>query len=117
MFFELSVNPIPTVDQPISAVYCPNEMTNIVTFDGNLGSATTYNWTFSNNTIGNIPTPGGTGIDTIQPFLTVNGSPNEVVSVVTVTPTYNGCVGADSTFTVTINPEPSVNPSQTKFYV
>ena len=50
---------------------------------------------------------GGNG--NIPSFTGLNTTSIPVVATITVTPTANGCVGPDSTFTLTINPIPLVN--------
>ena len=45
----------------------------------------------------------------IASFTGLNTTSNPVVAIITVTPTANGCVGPDSTFTITVNPTPLVN--------
>ena len=48
-------------------------------------------------------------LEIFQSFTGLNATPSPIVGTITVTPLANGCVGPDSTFTLTINPTPIVN--------
>ncbi|MBS1593326.1 MAG: gliding motility-associated C-terminal domain-containing protein [Bacteroidetes bacterium] len=68
----------------------------------------------------NYGAPGVTGFaeiafgyytDTLYSFTAVNATNAPKASTVTVTPSLNMCTGTPSTFTITVNPTPKVNPT------
>lgn len=95
--FDITINPVPTVNQPPNISVCSGDMVEIM-FDGSSPTAT-YNWTV------NIPflPPSGSGNITG----TVPTVPFPVSGTVTVTPTENGCNGQPKSFTVSAFPAPS----------
>ncbi len=107
--FTITVNPTPTVVEPIDQVVCNGENTLPVTFTGSV-TGTVYNWV--NNTPGIGLAATGTG--DIAAFAAVNLSAVPIVATITVTPTYTNdgvtCTGTPETFTITVNPAPAVDP-------
>jgi len=105
----ITVNPTPTVAAVSSQVACDGTTTTAVNFTGTV-TGTVFNWTNNTPSIG-LPT-SGTG--NIAPFTAVNNGNAVVIATITVTPQYsNGgttCVGTPTTFTITVNPTPSVSP-------
>lgn len=101
--FDITINPVPTVNQPPNISVCSGDDVNIV-FDGSSPTAT-YNWTV------NIPflPPSGSGNITG----TVPTVPFPISGTVSVTPTENGCTGQTRTFTVSAFPAPSANMTMT----
>jgi hypothetical protein len=104
--FKLGVKFTPFVGQPTDIVACPGE--NIeVDFVGTV--ATTFSWTNTNAAVG-IPL---LGIGRILPY---NAPPNntgiEQISILTVTPTANSCIGGTQQFKITVKPTPTVNDPQ-----
>ncbi|MFN0202315.1 MAG: fibronectin type III domain-containing protein [Bacteroidia bacterium] len=89
-----SVNPVTPV------VVCAGEAITIA-FSGSLVSGTNYDWTVSNTAVG-LPATGSGDI---------NGTAAMVSSVtnatLTVTPNASGCLGAQETVQITVNPKPS----------
>jgi len=108
---ELIFRQVPTVDKPKDQTLCYNENTDPVNFTGNIPSGVIYNWTNSQPSIG----LAASGTGNILPFTTTNSGITPVTATITVTPTSNGCVGDPETFTITVNPVPTVNkpPNQT----
>lgn len=102
--FTITVNPVPTVNDPADQVLCANQATVAVTFTGNSGS-TVYNWTNTNTTIG----LGASGSGNIASFAALNGGSTVQNAVITVTPVLGTCTGAQQSFTITVNPVPTVN--------
>ena len=106
--FTITVNPTPTVLQPASQVVCNGAATTLISFGGSGVSGTTYSWTNTTTSIG--LEASGTG--DIASFTAVNTTTSPVVATIVVTPTYtNGgttCTGATKTFTITVNPTPTV---------
>jgi gliding motility-associated-like protein len=106
--FTVTVSPSPTMNQPADITVCSGTLaTNPF---GGAPAGSTYSWSSSNPATG-IPA-SGTGAS----FSANTANINSVqVSTITVTPSLNGCQGASRTFTVTVQPNPSVAaiPSQT----
>ncbi|MEJ6980592.1 PKD-like domain-containing protein, partial [Pedobacter sp. P351] len=98
----LTVNPTPTVDDPLDQIVCDNSGTTTVNFTG---TATTYNWTNSNSAIG----LAASGSGDIPSFTAINTGTSPIIATISVTPVANGCAGTAQTFTITINPTPTVN--------
>ena len=103
--FTVTVNPTPTVNSIANATYCNGAAASAINFTSpTSGGAITYNWTstlnvgFGTNGIGNIPA-----------YTATNAMNTPVLATVSVTATINGCTGPATTFTVTVNPTPTVN--------
>ncbi|MFN8303116.1 MAG: choice-of-anchor D domain-containing protein [Saprospiraceae bacterium] len=101
--FTITVNPTPTVADPADQVVCNNALTTAVSFTGAV-TGTTYNWTNDDVSIG----LGASGSGDIAAFTATNTGTTPVVATITVTPVANGCTGASQTFTITVNPTPTV---------
>lgn len=105
---SVSVNPVPTVNAVISQTVCNGSSTTAVTFSGSL-AGTVFNWTGSNATIGLATSGSGN----IASFTGTNTGNAPVIDTITVIPAYtnNGvtCNGTATTFTITVNPIPTVN--------
>ena len=102
MDVTVTVNPTPTVDFIPNQVKCKGNFSDAVSFTG---TGTTYNWTNDNTSIGLL----GSGTGNIPSFLTTNVGTTILTATITVTPTANGCTGTPVTFTITVNPAPTVN--------
>jgi hypothetical protein len=98
-----TVNPTPNVTAPSSQAVCNGAATAAVVFTGTV-TGTVYSWANNNTSIG----LASTGTGNIASFTAVNTSSVVATAIVTVTPTANGCTGAAQTFTVTVNPTPTV---------
>ncbi|MFZ4634720.1 MAG: beta strand repeat-containing protein, partial [Saprospiraceae bacterium] len=95
--FDITVQPVPVVNDPPNQVVCSNQQVNVV-FTGNAG---TYNWTNSNPAIG-LPATGSGDIN-----FTANAGP--AVATITVQPVQGLCIGTTQTFTITVNNGPTIN--------
>ena len=102
--FTITVNPTPTVNVVANQVLCNGSSTTAVTFTGAV-AGTVYSWTNTTTSIGLVAS--GTG--NIASFTAVNNGTAPVVATITVTPSANGCSGTPRTFTITVNPTPTVN--------
>ena len=102
--FTITVNPIPSVNTISNQTLCANAPTNAINFTS-ATPGTTYDWVNTTPSIGLAAAGNGN----IASFSALNTTPNPVVATITVTPTANGCIGPDSTFTITINPTPITN--------
>ncbi len=102
--FIITVNPTPTVGLPSNQTVCNGQSTTAILFSGTIPN-TSYNWTNSNSTIG----LGANGVGDITAFTAINNGSTPIIATITVTPNVNGCSGASKTFTITINPSPTVS--------
>ena len=104
--FTITVKPIPTVDAIANQINCNGTATTAVSFSSAFGvSGTTFTWTNSNSSIG----LAASGTGNISSFNAINITANPVISTITITPNANGCSGAPTTYTYTVNPTPSVS--------
>ena len=103
----ITVNPIPNVNDPSDQSVCNGALTSAVNFTGAV-AGTVYNWTNDTPSIG----LAASGSGDIAAFTAVNSGSTIVKATITVTPIYtNGgtsCSGASQTFTITVNPTPTV---------
>lgn len=104
----VNVNPTPSVTVVNQGPYCPGDAVPAATFTPNPNDpATTYQWVNSNPAIGLT----GSGIGMTPAFTaSANSTLANIQSIVTVTPTLNGCVGPPSSYTITVKPTPLVSP-------
>jgi gliding motility-associated-like protein len=72
---------------------------------------TTYNWTNDTPSIG----LAGSGTGNILPFNAINTGTTPVVATITVTPVTGGCAGTPITFTITVNPSPTLSYSSSSY--
>jgi gliding motility-associated-like protein len=103
--FTITVSPPPTVIAPLSQTICAGASTTAITFTG---TATTYNWTNSNTAIG----LGANGTGNIASFVGTNTGTTPISGTITVTPVSGTCSGTAQTFTITINPTPTLTAPQ-----
>jgi gliding motility-associated-like protein len=93
-----------------------NPVSNIITCAGSsvpasayssTPSGATYTWTNSNPAIG----LAASGSGNTPAFVATNSTGSPITSTISVTPTIpGGCTGPVSTYTITVNPPPVVNP-------
>lgn len=74
---------------------------------------TTYNWTNDTPSIG----LAASGTGNILPFNGINTGTTPVVATITVTPVTGGCAGTPRTFTITVNPSPTISYSSSSFEI
>ncbi len=101
--FIITVNPTPSVTQPINQTLCKNSSTVAITFTGAI-NGTTFNWTNSNTAIG----LAASGSGNIPSFIVNSNGPNTTVATITVTPVANACLGIPKSFIITVHPTPDV---------
>lgn len=99
----VTVGNTPSVNAQNNQSYCAGSNVPQTTFTGNAG--TVYNWTNSNPSIG-LPA-GGTG--NLPSFTATNNGSTPVTATISVTPTIGNCTGTPVSFTITINPQPTVS--------
>jgi len=105
--YTITVNPTPVVSLPVNQVVCHNANTSAVNFTG---TGTSYQWANSNASIGLLASGNGN----IPSFVATNPSSSVIsTATVTVTPQYVNnavnCTGQVQSFTITINPIPTVS--------
>jgi len=98
----VTVNASPTVNAINSQTLCAGASASAVTFSGTAGA--TYAWVNSNPSIG----LSASGSGNIAGFIVSNATANPTTGTITVTPTQAGCTGAPQTFTITVNPNPTI---------
>lgn len=97
--FLIIVNPIPVMNAVSDQTLCGNQQTTAIDFNNNV-TGTTYSWTNDNTDIG-LP---NSGIGSINPFTTVNNGTENDTANVTVTPSFMGCNGQSTTFSIIVEP-------------
>ncbi len=102
--YKITVNPVAKANTVSNIKLCNNEQSTIITFGSNV-TGTTYKWDNDNASIGLAATGNGN----LPVFTATNTGIAPIIATITVTPTANGCEGTKSTFTITINPTPTVN--------
>lgn len=101
--YTIAINPIPTVNVPSNITLCNNAAVPAITFTSPTPGAT-YAWTNSNPAIGLAVS----GVGDIASFTATNTGTSPITATITVTPTANNCPGTASSFTITVNPTPTV---------
>lgn len=99
---SIIVNPLPTVDDPANQTLCVGELTQDILFSGS-SSSSSYNWTNDNTSVG----LGSSGSGDIVGFTAASSG----TAMITVTPSLNGCTGAQQTVSINVNPLPTVSHS------
>lgn len=103
--FSIVVNPAPTVISTANAVYCNGQPINL-NFSGSAVPGTIYQWTNTRTDIG-LAASGNTSNNT---FTATNVSNIPITAQITVIPVSNSCQGTPNTFSITVNPTPTVLP-------
>lgn len=111
--FNLIVNPIPTMVVLSPSAKCPGQMVNPDSITTVPVSGVTFNWINTNTAIGLAA--NGSVLPVPYPAPT-NTTLANVSGVVTFTPTYNGCVGAPASETITIKPTPYMQPIADQYW-
>jgi gliding motility-associated-like protein len=105
--FNITVNPIPTVNSTDDITVCSNSAVNQVSFSG---TATSYEWTTANASVG---LTSSNGFDIINAFTSNNNGPITNISEIVVTPIFTNnnisCIGANDTFNIFVITNPIVN--------
>lgn len=101
--FNVTVNPTASVNAISDASFCGGVPVSGINFTSPTSGAS-FSWASSAN-VGF----GTSGSGNIGGYTTISDNTTAVVSTITVTPSINGCPGSPRTFTITINPRPTVN--------
>ncbi len=102
--FTITVNPKPIVNSITNLVKCNGNTSGIILFTGSV-TGTTFDWTNDTPSIG----LAATGSGNIPSFIAINTGLTPIIATITVTPKANGCLGTPTTFTLTVNPTPTVD--------
>jgi len=103
--YTVTVNPTPTVTSAAAATICNNTAQNYTITSA--VSGTTYNWSRTASAgISNAAVTGQSGNPITETLINTTIAPVSVTYV--ITPTANGCTGNPFTYTVTVNPTPTV---------
>jgi gliding motility-associated-like protein len=100
----ITIKDIPDVTVPASQVACAGAASGLLSFSGSV-SGTSYTWTNDATGIG----LGGSGSgSSIPSFTLANSTTSPIISTINVVPSVSGCAGPAGTFSITVNPKPSV---------
>jgi len=105
MSFTITIYPSPIVNQITNIAVCPGSQISIPSFVSSPTGAT-FTWTNTNTNIGLTAAGSGNIASWTAP---ANNSGVNITSTICVTPTLNGCLGAQMCFTVTVYPTPGLN--------
>lgn len=101
--FNVVVNPTATVNTISNASFCGGIPVAGTSFSSPTSGAS-FSWTSSAN-VGF----GTSGSGNIGGYTTINSSTTQIVGTVNVTPSVGGCAGTSKSYTVTVNPTPTVS--------
>jgi hypothetical protein len=107
----ITVNPIPSITNTItSQTVCTGVATQVVNFTSNLNAPllTTFDWTLVN--ANGVTGAQASGTGPLPSMVLGNGSTSQQQVVYQITPVSNGCVGAAFTYTINVDPGPTVDP-------
>jgi hypothetical protein len=102
----VTVSPPVTVNSVSNISACKNDVIAAGIFSSTPAGAT-YTWTNSNIAIG----LGASGSGNVPSFTATNTGTSPISGTITVLPTLGGCVGTALTYTITVNPRPTITPS------
>ncbi len=100
---QVVVNETPEVTVPVNKIVCNGFPSGAFNFTSAVPGAT-FNWTNNTPSIG--LSANGTG--NIVSFVANNTSASPIIATITVTPSLGTCIGTPKTFTITVNPTPSL---------
>lgn len=101
--YVITVGQSPTVNQQADITVCDGASVPAITFTSSTSGAS-YDWTNTDTSIG----LGANGTGNISSFTASNTGTSGVTSTISVTPYVGTCIGPVMTFTITVNPTPSV---------
>ena len=101
--YIITVNPTPTVVVPINDTVCDATATTATNYTSPTAGAT-FDWINDNINIG----LAASGTGDIASFSATNTTAAPITANITVTPTANACVGTPSSYSITVNPTPTV---------
>ncbi len=102
--YTISVNPVATLSVPAPQSVCSGTTLAAINLLSNPSGAQ-FSWSNSNPAIGLAA--NGTGV--VPAFTATNSNLLPQSGTITVSPTYNGCLGTSSSFSIEVKPIPSIN--------
>ena len=99
--YKLTIPSTPTVTAISNQTMCSGSTVNSTVFNSS-PSGSTYSWTNNNTSIG----LGSSGTGSISAYVAPTVA-TTTIGIISVTPTYSGCVGSAANFSITINPKPT----------
>jgi hypothetical protein len=106
---DVIVKELPTVKKPENYSVCAGEFIQSLNFTVTPQGATNY-WSNDNTVIG----LSSSGMGAIPGFKTPSNINSPIVSNITVTPSFNGCIGKSETFKIYVIPTPKVTITNLK---
>lgn len=103
MSYTITTNPIPNVNSVPSATYCNGVAVAATALTGSVTS-TAFDWSNTNTAIGLV----GSGTGNVSGFTASNTGASGINGIITVTPSANSCTGTPVSYTITVNPTPTV---------
>ncbi|MFM9019878.1 MAG: hypothetical protein ACKOOA_01005, partial [Sediminibacterium sp.] len=103
--FSIIVRPTPTLNTIPNITVCSGNTVNAITFTGSIVTGTQYNWSHTMSDVG-LASPSGTG--DIPAFSATNTYNVPISSLFIVVPFSNGCSGTSRSFTLRVNPTPTI---------
>src|ERR1700757_3907972 len=102
----VNVKPIPQVTVPSPLPLCWNDVLFSPTYTPTPNAGVTYSWVNNNASTGLTQT---NGVGTPPSFIAAeNLTGADILGVITVTPSLNGCSGPPESYTITVKPTPTV---------
>lgn len=102
----ITTHPTPAVTPVSDVVYCFGQTPAAVAIAG-----TPSNVVFDISGGSSVGLSNQAGVNAVPSFTTINPGNTPLVATVIVTPKANGCTGTPDTFTITVLPQVSVNPT------
>jgi hypothetical protein len=95
----VTINPVPAVTAPSNQVYCAGTATSAISLSG-----TPTGVTYSISGGAAIGLANATGLTEIPSFTPVNTGSAPSTTIITITPSANGCTGLAKTYEIVVNP-------------
>ncbi len=105
MVFTITVEPTPVVSNISDISVCPGQTVGPIAFTANTSGGETFNWTNNNTTVG----LAAVGVGNIASYVApANVTGSDLIAIVSVTATKNGCTSVAKTFQITIKAVPVI---------
>ena len=101
--YTITINPTPTMTTPTNVTVCAGATVPASAFSSTPAGAT-FGWTNSNTGIG----LGASGSNNYGAFTGTNATTAPITGTITVTPSIGTCSGTPVSYTITVNPTPSM---------
>ena len=104
--YTITINPKPVANTISNVVTCNGATVNSISLTANSpnsGTGTSFTWSGTNNSAIGLSTTSGT-TSPIPSFTASNNTVNSINSTITVTPSFQGCVGTPINFNIEVNP-------------